>query len=124
MKTRACIAVVLQLFIAWPSRAEGLDGGSDAPTITPASGFVSVETGIFLTSKGTLMNVDGGAWADDATLIAQALEKRALKEEAKLAGERQQQDITQWVLLGAAGGAVIVLLGVLGVIVLTAPAQK
>lgn len=89
-----------------------IDGGSDTPVVEP-SGFIGVRSGILLTDRGQTMFVDGGVWADDATLMREALEKRALRENLKLAEFNQQGEITKWVTLGAgigAGGAALFVL--------------
>ena len=118
MKSRFILAAALQFFAAYPARAEDLDGG------VPKSGFIAVEGALLALPNGTLMSVDGGAWADDATLQDAARIRRALKEEVKLAQERQQTDIAKWVGLGAATGALVTV--AIGVLVWTtsAPGTK
>jgi hypothetical protein len=91
-----------------------LDGGiqfvgSDAPVVEP-SGFIGIRSGMLLADNGQTMFVDGGVWADDATLMREALEKRALRENLKLAEFNQQGEITKWITLGAGigvGGAAL-----------------
>ncbi|MFZ2152109.1 MAG: hypothetical protein WAV09_03315 [Minisyncoccia bacterium] len=111
------IALALALVLA-------IDGGAaDAPLVAPASGYIGISSGLFLTDEGQTMIVDGGVWADDATVRRTALEKRTLRENLKLAQEAQQAEITQYVAYGAAGGAGAVILVVLLVLAATGLAK-
>ncbi len=91
------------------------DGGTDAPVVE-ASGYIAVQSGMFLRERGgVLMVVDGGVWADDATVIQSALRQRVVGEQLKLAQEAQFQEILKWMGIGAGIGAVATF--VLGVLI-------
>lgn len=86
----------------------GADTDPDAGTWGPPSGFVAVESGMFLRqSDHSLISVDGGAWCDDATLMETAMRQRIVREQLKLMSERQTSDIAKWIGLGATIGSVL-----------------